>query len=641
MSAAMLRMPAGSGGDSSDVAVALEVAGALWDKGNHEEGLRWLKRAIEAATEAGDAPRATGLARASAELEASLSREGPMRSVPATAPPIPSEAPVVPGPSRPPAVQPAPHLASVPVATPGHAQAWGRDVRMRVSVRTSARDPALMVLRPGAGRRADRARRDARRLPRARRRGSRPARGLERRWRPMTGRPHAGPRRLQGAGGVSRAGPRALRRPERGRRSQAASRPYLPRGLAEPGSRGGACRGAAGPRGRGRGVVSSGRRPARPHGGRAAGRGASVVDVRESSGARRRGGSRAGPRARDREPSPERRREATARRASLPGARRSRGGDGSGRAARHRGSGRRGELRGLYVEIAQALGSPIRAAETPARAAKKAKSRRSVRRRLGFQVATLYLREGELRHARNAFLEVVLAEGGGPLAVEAAQRLLPASESGPSDPPRGGRRARDDRPRFAGRGGPAGRGREAPRAARGDAVQRGAAPRRASGARRFGPGRRGARVAPRLPRAARRRRRSRRGLSAPGAPDERRGKRPRPRAEEHRAPRRRERRSARRALAVVRADVRARSPGARRAPRAPRAGATHGGPSRVLGARRLRSRSPGSERRSWPASEGTHLVSRGKIPTRPSRPWDSAWRSTRRTRRRGASSRAS
>ncbi|HEY4015519.1 MAG TPA: hypothetical protein VGM06_19380 [Polyangiaceae bacterium] len=148
MTAAMLRMPAGAAGDSSDVAVALEVAGALWEKGDHDEGLRWLKRAIEAASEAGDAARAAALVKASSELEASLTRDASAKSVPATAPPIPSEAPVIPGASRPPAVPHMPHLAAVPIATAAHPQAWGRDVRMRVSVRTSARDPALMVLRP-------------------------------------------------------------------------------------------------------------------------------------------------------------------------------------------------------------------------------------------------------------------------------------------------------------------------------------------------------------------------------------------------------------------------------------------------------------------------------------------------------------
>ena len=89
------------------------------------------------------------------------------------------------------------------------------------------------------------------------------------------------------------------------------------------------------------------------------------------------------------------------------------------------------ELRALYIEISQALGSPIRAAETLGRAAKKAKAS-ELRERIAFDVAMLYLSEGELQQARAAFLDVILAEGGGPLAVEAAQRVL-GLESGPSD----------------------------------------------------------------------------------------------------------------------------------------------------------------------------------------------------------------
>ncbi len=88
------------------------------------------------------------------------------------------------------------------------------------------------------------------------------------------------------------------------------------------------------------------------------------------------------------------------------------------------------EVRRLYVEIAQSLGSPIRAAETLARALKKARA--DVRERVGFQVGALYLQEGELKAARNAFLEVVLGEGGGPQAVAAARKLLDL-ESDPGD----------------------------------------------------------------------------------------------------------------------------------------------------------------------------------------------------------------
>ncbi len=91
-------------GDSSDVAVTLEVAGALWEKGDKKEAVRWLKRAIEAATQAGDAARAAALASAATDLEAALESHG--------------------------------------------GRSPGRDGRLRVSVKTSVRDPSLLLLRP-------------------------------------------------------------------------------------------------------------------------------------------------------------------------------------------------------------------------------------------------------------------------------------------------------------------------------------------------------------------------------------------------------------------------------------------------------------------------------------------------------------
>ena len=66
-------VPEAVSGDPSDVAVALEVAGALWGKGDKEEALRWLKRAIDAASEAGEGPRAAALTLAAGEIEATLS----------------------------------------------------------------------------------------------------------------------------------------------------------------------------------------------------------------------------------------------------------------------------------------------------------------------------------------------------------------------------------------------------------------------------------------------------------------------------------------------------------------------------------------------------------------------------------------
>ena len=80
-------------------------------------------------------------------------------------------------------------------------------------------------------------------------------------------------------------------------------------------------------------------------------------------------------------------------------------------------------LRRRYIEEAEATGAQLRAAETLSRALLGA-TRPDVKERVGFDVALLYLGEGELPHARNAFLDVVRAGAAGPLALSAARRLL-------------------------------------------------------------------------------------------------------------------------------------------------------------------------------------------------------------------------
>jgi hypothetical protein len=142
MNAPMPRVPASLAGDSSDVAVALEVAGALWDKGDSEEAIRWLKRAAEAADQGGDASRGAILARAAGDLEAAL--EG-ARQTATGSPPGALPTPTAPSMSS----------ASLPNAArgdeghlPGAAGAPTPDARIRVSVKTSARDPDLLLLRP-------------------------------------------------------------------------------------------------------------------------------------------------------------------------------------------------------------------------------------------------------------------------------------------------------------------------------------------------------------------------------------------------------------------------------------------------------------------------------------------------------------
>src|SRR5580658_3188017 len=77
MSAPTLRIPESVADDPSDVADALEVASALWGKGQSEEAIRWLRRAVAAASEADDAVRAAGLAGAAADLEDAVKQHSP------------------------------------------------------------------------------------------------------------------------------------------------------------------------------------------------------------------------------------------------------------------------------------------------------------------------------------------------------------------------------------------------------------------------------------------------------------------------------------------------------------------------------------------------------------------------------------
>lgn len=177
MSALMLRVPAALGGDSSDVAVALEVAGALWEKGDNEEAIRWLKRAADAADQAGDSSRAVNLTQVAGDFEAELKarRDDATQSVPSapgeSTDPSTSTPPPAPAMSPPPPDEagdiPAEGLVSAspsyappkrksasfpPPASPAQASsptpALGRDGGMRVSVKSSVRDPNLLLLRP-------------------------------------------------------------------------------------------------------------------------------------------------------------------------------------------------------------------------------------------------------------------------------------------------------------------------------------------------------------------------------------------------------------------------------------------------------------------------------------------------------------
>ena len=53
--------------DSDDVSWALETGRTMWTQGDHQEGLKWLKRAADTASEEEDDMRSLALAKAAAD----------------------------------------------------------------------------------------------------------------------------------------------------------------------------------------------------------------------------------------------------------------------------------------------------------------------------------------------------------------------------------------------------------------------------------------------------------------------------------------------------------------------------------------------------------------------------------------------
>jgi hypothetical protein len=95
-------IPNPEAGDADDVTTALETAALLWAKGDAVESIRWIRRAAEAAGEAGSDMRALTLARAAADLSAQPERQAskppPLPvdpSVVTSAPPILGSGPAV------------------------------------------------------------------------------------------------------------------------------------------------------------------------------------------------------------------------------------------------------------------------------------------------------------------------------------------------------------------------------------------------------------------------------------------------------------------------------------------------------------------------------------------------------------------
>jgi hypothetical protein len=133
MADATIRVPETQSSDPTEVAEALEIARTLWEKGERRDAIRWVRRAAEAADEAGETTRVATLARAAAELEEIAASLPTSQTRPASRPMAPSATPP-PLPSKRPPKSPLPP----PVAA---------ETRLRVSVRTSARDPGLLIVR--------------------------------------------------------------------------------------------------------------------------------------------------------------------------------------------------------------------------------------------------------------------------------------------------------------------------------------------------------------------------------------------------------------------------------------------------------------------------------------------------------------
>jgi hypothetical protein len=174
MQAITARVPASLPADASEVVEALRVATTFWEKGNHADAIQWVKRAVAAADQAGDAARTAALARSVADLEQSAIAPRPRTVPPSSRPPpassrMPASKPPplppramrsVPPPAAAPALPtiseariaptlPAPTLPTVlpalaPVRPP---EMTNPEVRVRVSVKTSVRDPQLLVVR--------------------------------------------------------------------------------------------------------------------------------------------------------------------------------------------------------------------------------------------------------------------------------------------------------------------------------------------------------------------------------------------------------------------------------------------------------------------------------------------------------------
>jgi hypothetical protein len=138
------RFPEALADDPSEIVQALEIARALWDKGERRDATRWVRRAAEVADEAGKPQRVAALARAAADLDSAKAYAPTSQTRPASrAVPPPISSPAIPPPLPSKRAVAPPTKPGVPVPEPSSP----REMRARVSVRMSARDPNLFVVR--------------------------------------------------------------------------------------------------------------------------------------------------------------------------------------------------------------------------------------------------------------------------------------------------------------------------------------------------------------------------------------------------------------------------------------------------------------------------------------------------------------
>jgi hypothetical protein len=114
--------------DPEDVSWALSTAEAMWARGDHAEGIKWVRRAAEAASEAESDARALELAKAAADLASLIAKRASRASIdieeiepmsepaPAQPPPAPPAKPAPPKPG--PSMSPKPAGAARPVSKP-------------------------------------------------------------------------------------------------------------------------------------------------------------------------------------------------------------------------------------------------------------------------------------------------------------------------------------------------------------------------------------------------------------------------------------------------------------------------------------------------------------------------------------------